>query len=80
MVKVLMELSMRDAPYEAEAAKRVAMVSDTLRAQVEGRHVMISGAQDEAEARHCWRVWLLNERLVAEASADRQAVLALLVA
>lgn len=80
VVEVLMEPTIRDAPHVAEAVKRMAMVSDTLRVWMEGGRVTISGAHDEAEARHCWRVLLLNERLVAEAGPDRQAILASLVA
>ncbi|MES3100593.1 hypothetical protein [Sphingomonas faeni] len=56
------------------------MIYDSLRARVDGERVLISGARDEAEARHCWRVLLLNERLVEEADGDRQTVLASLVA
>lgn len=80
VLEVFVRVAMRDAPYSVEAANRMSMVSDSFRAHGDGDRVRISSERSEAEAEHCWRVMLLNERLVAEAKAGRDGVLASLVA
>jgi hypothetical protein len=70
-------LSARDAPHALEASAR--MPSD-MRVRVSIDRVFVSAARSEADARHLWRVALLNERLVAKADSARTDLLIMLIA
>ena len=70
-------LSVRDAPHALEAALRM---PPGVQVRVSGDRVFFSGAASMDEARHVWRLTLLNERLVAEADPARTELLMSLVA
>lgn len=71
-------LSVRDAPHALEAALRM---PPGVHVRVSGGdRVLVSGAASVDEARHLWRLTLLNERLVAEANPARAELLMSLVA
>ena len=70
-------LSVRDTPHALEAALRM---PPGVHVRVAGDRVVVSGGASAAEARHVWRLTLLNERLVAEADPARADLLMSLIA
>lgn len=70
-------LSVRDTPYALEAALRM---PPGVHVRVLSDRVLVSAAASVDEARHLWRLTLLNERLVAEADPARAELLMSLVA
>lgn len=70
-------LTVRDAPHAVEAALRM---PTNVRVRVSGDRVFLSGSASGADARHLWRVTLLNERLVADADSARVDLLKSLIA
>jgi hypothetical protein len=73
-------LSLRDASYAAGAAWTLAQEDGISTVEVVGESVVLVGTVAEADAMHCWRVALLNERLIAQADEGRHAMLATLIA
>ena len=70
-------LKVRDAPHAVEAALRM---PPGVHVRVAGDCVVVTGVASVAEARHVWRLTLLNERLVAEADPARADLLMSLIA
>ena len=66
-----------DPPYALEAALRM---PPGVHVRVLSDRVLVSAAASVDEARHLWRLTLLNERLVAEADPARAELLMSLVA
>ncbi|KUR71003.1 hypothetical protein AQZ52_09855 [Novosphingobium fuchskuhlense] len=69
-------LSARDASHALEASARM---PPDVRVRVSIDRVFMSAATSVTDARHLWRVALLNERLVAEADPARTDLLMMLI-
>lgn len=76
---VAIALSERDRHFALEAVKWTINAHQGVAVTAAEAAIEISGSRPQCELRRIWNAALLNEQLVAEASAERAAVLTQLV-